>query len=168
MSYIPDITTLYKEKLFKGTKGSSNKQEINEYYEGFLNEKDAAVLVGYDFATQSIENAIYNLNNEDGFSYTNIDISKIDFEKIKMFFTTEYDPFEENDEEELSNLSNETKIAMLFYKQIWNYMQYDRNSMGVSMIDNMSDEEHKHNKKEYFDNNYRNIVERFKEKKNEK
>lgn len=160
MTYIPNVTEIFKENPYK----KDAKPELNDYYEGFLNEDGALVLAGYDCAYQDMGNAFLTLDDAEGFEYTNFDISKIDMKKLQKFLEvdSDYDPFYDGDADELSKLSNETKIAMLFFYHIYRNIVGSRNEFGVSLMESMDDDEYNNLKKAYFEDGYRNTIERRK------
>lgn len=162
MSNIPVIRNLHRGELFSHR--SSDKERLNAYFEGYLNESDANVLLGFDFAMEAVGNAIaYDLAEED-FSNLSLDYSKVDFEKVRRFVEDDgYDPFESADDEELSLLSTETKVLMVLYRVIIHRIEDARNSQGVSMIESMGDEEHEKNVKEFQNGTYKNILVRMSE-----
>lgn len=159
MSNLPIIESIYATSPYERP---GSKKHINSYYEGFLNQDDAAWIAGMDDAGASIDNAFCTLEDAEGFEYTNFDISKIDSEKLQQYMETDYDPFEEYDADELSALSNETKIAMLFYKHIREILWENRNDAGIGFIENMDDSDLQYNKEEFFkdfEESYENFLE---------
>lgn len=159
MSYLPIIESIYVTSPYERP---GSKKRINSYYEGFLNYDDAAWIAGMDDAGAAIDNAFYTLEDAEGFEFTNFDISKIDGEKLQAYMETDYNPFEEYDADELSALSNETKIAMLFYKHIREILWENRNDAGIGFIENMDDSDLQYNKEEFFkdfEESYENFLE---------
>lgn len=165
MSNIPSISNILKQSMQRVSLGDNRCKFVpcnvfNSYYEGFLNNEDANLLLGMKFAIDDCSDAFGTLEDAKGFEFTNFDISKVDNAKLDAFINGTYDPFEnEEDKDDLSLLSNETKIIMIIYRHIIEMMADSRNDVGVSMIDDMNDEEHEKNIKNFFEKKDLNVLE---------
>lgn len=166
MSYFPDIESLYLTTFGSPKKGETEERPVNNYYEGFLNEEDAHLLCGYDDAMEELSESFKcikeGLDDFGGIENTNFDLSKIDESKINEFLTTEYDPFYDDDEEEIAKLSNETKVVMIIAGYLCQRLSSDRNMIGISLTESMPEEDLEQNKVNYFKNKNLNILERIK------
>lgn len=56
--YLPNVREKVITPLFVGTKGDNGPRE-NAYYEGYMDERGRAELIGYDWAVECLENALY-------------------------------------------------------------------------------------------------------------
>lgn len=159
MSYLPMITSIFETSPYERP---GSKKRINNYYEGFLDLESASYIGGIDDGIATVSDAFLNLEDAEGFEYTNFDISKIDWEKLQDYVMSDYDPFENYDADELSKLSNETKVAMLFYCHIMEVLYNERNEAGISFTEQMDDADLEGNKEEFFSGDYLNFIEFFK------
>ena len=96
----------------------------NPYWEGNLNEKNETITKGYDIAVKQVDNAIDNLEC--------IDTSELNTDQIYYL------------KKVVEDGSTRQKLREYFLE----YLEIQRNSMVVAMIENQPDEEESINVKE--------------------
>lgn len=139
MSYIPNVREKYIESLYKNTKGSSKEPELNPYWEKLLDKDRETFLDGYDESIDTLDNCFINLDvYEDLFKDANINIKNIDYSII----TNIEKNYDEYTEEEINNMSLETKMIFLIRSMIFDYLERNRDEIVVSLIDDMNDDEY--------------------------
>ena len=134
MSYIPDIRDKY-EPDFTGNKTDAEKQE-NAYYQGYLNEKDAEYLAGFDYAVEdTLESFCCNLD-----IYAD-ELEACGFD-LEAFNATFNDFIEKEYSDEPMNEDTPTQIALTLFRAFQHYAEMERDEMGTSLIENMSESEY--------------------------
>lgn len=136
MTFIPDTRRLVNTMF--------NKGKPNGYYEGYLNDKDASYVAGFDWVVD------YCLKNY--FSDTQDLLDDIT-ENLSM--ATDNDKLCDL----ITNLSDNDKniLALAIKNAILDRIEIERDELITSMIDSMSDEEYESFKKK-FEEGHRNDV----------
>ena len=135
MTFIPDVRCIHKYKVRKDT-----PDELNPYYEGLVSGKDEDYLQGYDTGVDELINILENFSDspdvdnleEIGFDINNVDDAILGGDK-------NYDEFSE---EELEEMSTETKMILIIGQALLNAMERNRNMLVTSLIDQMDNEEY--------------------------
>ena len=110
----------------------------NPYYEKFLNEMDKEFINGYDWLMEEeFPCFISSIEENDLFNVDKIDLAVVESDK----------DYDEYSEDELSWMTNETKIALFLRDEFTSYIEAKRDYLITSMIDAMDDEEYKENYK---------------------
>lgn len=152
MSYIPCI----REKYEVNTYGKiENNEKINAYWQGFLNDQGIETLNTYDFTADIVENFFENLEvyqdvfvdiveryknatgkqaivnvSEDGAGVTDVVNAE--------FFNKEGDL----SDEEIGSTPLSVLLARTMYECMMHWLDMHRDELGVSMLENMNDEEY--------------------------
>lgn len=138
MSYIPDTRRTYS-KLYGKTKE-------NSYYEGYLNDKDAEYVAGFDWVTDLVlRNLFHEGNAEDVYDILVENVENISKnEKLIV---------------DLKTLPNDDRkdIVKAIKFLVLDHIEMDRDELITSMIDNMDDDEFA-KLKEAYNNGRRNSV----------
>lgn len=148
MSYIPNIRKKYKV----GFSGEEDRSEINPYWHGFLNDKDYDAMLTYDFAANTVENFFENLDiYQEVFSDIIKRYAEVHGESTE---TAIYDESEQDvvntpvfnkpgelSDEDIKSVSLQALLARTMYECMMEWLDMQRNELGVSMIDEMSEEE---------------------------
>lgn len=123
--------------LFEEDKNGNKK--VNDYYDGFLAERDKAWCEGYDGVLREAKNFLYNLESyADDFAEIGLDVTKVDVDKILDDKEHECNP--------------ETAIVGMIYECLTKYLENCRNEYVVAMLDGMNDEEYEAKRKEVLRN----------------
>lgn len=157
------------EELYETDK--EGKKELNKYFEGFLPEEAAQRLVGYELAIESLkENYAYYIYKHDPeiFSFTSLDMQKLDLNKLHDYIYTEYDPMYNGDTEEIAKLNDETRTAMIFYRQALISIYAEKNMHGMTSTNQTDPHVIAENAQAYLQGTYKNAIIRYKEAKNKK
>lgn len=150
MSYIPNIRKKYDEGRF-GTK--KDGMEVNAYWQGFLNDRGIEALRDYDMAMDAVENFFENLD------IYNEDINDAIREYVEATGMSAAIAFTEkplNDvvnvgvlnketdmtEEDYFTVSLRTILMRSVYECMMHWMDMHRDEFGVSLIDNMPEDEY--------------------------
>lgn len=164
MSYIPDIRNPKIETLYKNTEGAKDIDgKENPYFQGYLDDKSAEFLAGYDWAIEKIfDSFFYNLDiyadelDEVGFD----DVRIKNFDKFYVdFLEKEYT----DSPIEIDSIKD-SKIALILaiYRAFKDYAEGERDELGVSMIESMSEADYKASRERY-KAGYKNAVLRLQE-----
>lgn len=143
MSYIPPIRERQIESVYAGTKGSNGLKE-NGYWQGFLNDDDTRFLQGYDWASeQTLRNFFYNLDTyaDDlarAFGIDEIDLGSDD--AIAVIFNDK--DMDDYSDEEWNAIPVHTRVMAVIKACLEHWMEMDRDELGTSMIDSMSETEY--------------------------
>ena len=131
--------------------------EENAYYQGYLKEEDANYIAGYDACVNEFENYLYNLDIlEDAEILGELRRENWD-ELYSQFLDTE------NTDNEMDIQMVKSPICRLLLtlaRGFFEYAEGERNMMGVSILDNMSEEEYDKQVKKC-KNGYKNILMRL-------
>ena len=132
MSYIPDCRERFKPVY--GPK--SNKDEINGYWEGYLNENDKEYINGWDIVADDVTASFF----------ANI----TDFECLNEIFVSSeiesigrYACIHRLDSEMPKDAPREVRFLRKLHEELVDWIESERDEMIVSMIDNMEVEEYK-------------------------
>ena len=154
MSYIPDIRSRKRRKMYNTMTGKDAGTDQNSYWQGYLNKDDAMFLGAYDTAMSVVSDYFNNLEiDEDKFQELDIDITTVDQEIIAS-----NKKYSEYSDEECSDMSKETKMFLLLKENMFRFLESERNNIGVSMIDQMSDVEYEAIKSKADTGEYKNIL----------
>lgn len=136
MSYIPDIRDKY-EPDFRCNKTDAEKQE-NAYYQGYLNEKDAEYLAGFDYAVEdTLESFCYNL---DIYEDDILESCEIDFDAFRDAFSTFIEREYTDDELDLDTIDDkQIRLILALFRAFQHYAEMERDEMGTSLIENMEE-----------------------------
>ena len=123
MSYIPNVREKFKTPLFKNTQGAAvSEKEPNYYWQGYLDEKGAQFLAGFDWAILMVIRNFFD--NIDMFEDGKHDISADDINlSICEFFEKHRDKLEG------------------FRQCLEEWAEMGRNELAVSLIEGMNDKE---------------------------
>ena len=160
MSYIPDIRDKY-EPDFKGNTPESERQE-NAYYQGYLNDKDAEYIAGYDYAVDDVfESFFYNID----IYADDIEECDVDFEAFEHYFS-EFIAREYTDEPLDLDEVGDTHIRLMLtmFRSFQHYAEMERDEMGTGLIENMEESEYDECRKNC-KNGYKNVLLRVQEAK---
>lgn len=138
MSYIPDTRRTYS-KLYGKTKE-------NSYYEGYLNDKDAEYVAGFDWVTDLVlRNFFHEDNAEDAYDVLIENVENISKNEHLIKY--------------LEALSSDDKkdIIKAIKFLVLDHIEMDRDELITSMIDSMDDDEFA-KLKEAYNNGRRNSV----------
>ena len=136
MSY----TTSVREK--ERTDFLGNKEGRNAYYEGYLNDDDSALAIGYDLAIEDMMTAFYNLMaDEEDFSAAGFNVNDIQ-EEVLSDDEDNDKALDEYTVEERMKMTKETKLVIAFRNFLSSYMELDRNELISSMIEGMDRDEY--------------------------
>lgn len=154
---LPDIRNKVVEPLYANTKGGKEEDKENAYYQGYLNDRDAEFITGYDwFVEQLLSSFIYSmadrLNDED--LLTNKQYRELT--EIIPLFVESFKNDQDFDFDENIN-DNTVRVILESITSIMIDAELERDELGVSFIDNMDDEEYDECKKKYEDG-YKNAV----------
>ncbi len=158
MSYIPNC----RPKFAKDAGSTPYRKaedipadEINPYYYGLLNGDNAEFLKGFDWNTANAVNKLFD--NLDvywrEFEHAGLNVDEIDFTVDGSIEcpnanlpdcgnSEESKWFSEYSEEELSKMSQSTKVMLLMKEILNDYIEKERDILVTSMIDDMEDDEH--------------------------
>lgn len=162
MSIIPDCRPKYKKDVAMPYKNpekeiAAKKNEINPYWYGLLKGSDESFLQGYDWnTTQALYNLFDNLEifadvlEDVGIDFDEIDESIVngssaECNNITMPFLDdkrEWKSYNEYSEEELTSMSQSTKIMLVMKSILAEYIESSRDSLVTSMIEDMTEEEY--------------------------
>lgn len=136
MSYIMNV----REK--DRTDFSGNKEGRNAYYEGYLDDDDSALAIGYDLAIEDMMTAFYNLMaDEEDFSAAGFNVNDIQ-EEVLSDDEDNDKTLDEYTVEERMKMTKETKLVIAFRNFLSSYMELDRNELISSMIEGMDRDEY--------------------------
>lgn len=157
MSHIPDIRNPIDEPLYKNTQGSYEPKE-NAYYQGYLNDRDAEFLAGYDYCIETvIRNFFYNLD----LNMDEMEEGGYDYQRLHRFnehYSEYLKSIDEGKEFDLESISDSNiRLLISIIDSLFDYAECDRDEIGTSMIDNMSDDEYDEAVEKY-KAGYRNIL----------
>ena len=131
MSYIPEIRKRETRTPF------SKEFSKNLYWQGYLNDQGVDVLSGYDMATDATENFFENIDvYADEFNQFGFDVEYIDTDTVM-----EDKELEAYSDDEIRNMSTETRFVACMKAVILHWIELERNQIGVSLIENMDTEE---------------------------
>ena len=157
MSFIPDCRPKYAKDVdhLYPSKEPIDEKEINGYWYGLLQGKDAEFIRGFDYNTvHAVNNLFDNLDvyatelAEAGIDVESIDLNVVDGAPMFQNETfveqdeREYKSFEEYTEEEKKQMTNATKLLLIFKDMLNDYIEMQRDELVTSMIDSMDDEVH--------------------------
>jgi len=150
MSHIPDMR---------------EKEEGSYYYQGYLDEQSANYLAGYDYAMEdTIDSFFYNLE----IYLDELEECGFDDQRLKAFekHYTEFRQLEgTNDPIDLNTIEDsQIKLVLTLIRGLIDYAEMERDEIGTSLIDSMSDEELKKTVDDY-NKGYKNLVLRLEEAK---
>lgn len=134
MSYIPNIREIIKKPLT-----SLGKEEENGYYQGYLDDQRAEFLAGYDYAVEEIfTNFFYNLD---------VYLDRLDecgFDDVRLDkFSKVFEDFQENEEFDIENVQDTSvRLLLTLIECFQDWAEMERDEVGVSLIESMSDEEY--------------------------
>ena len=165
MTYIPDIRDKYNTPICKNTKGASKEPEENGYWQGFLDDDDVVYMKGFDDATDiACDNVYENLeifeddlmeaidpeyyNKEDGPEFEDlIDLDVVGGNKC----------LDEYSDEEKEKMTPYTRLLLTLRKCVSQYVESERNELGVSMIESIPDNRYEAIKKAVKEGKRKNI-----------
>ena len=163
MSYIPDIRDPF-EPDFTGQKTDAEKEE-NAYYQGYLNEKDAEYIAGYDYAVEVMfESFFYNLDiytdeHEDcGFD----DQRLASFNRHFSDFIQKENTSEPLDLETIED--SHIRLLLSMYRSFHHYAEMERDEIGTGLIEGMEEADYD-DCREKCKQGYKNILLRIQEAK---
>ena len=122
MSYIPNVREKFKTPLFKNTQGAAAEKEINYYWQGYLDDRSAQFLAGFDWAILMVVRNFFD--NMDMFEDGENDISADDVN----LSLCEY--FEKHPDKRIN-----------FRTCLEGWAEMERNELAVSLIEGMDDKE---------------------------
>lgn len=131
MTYIPDCRERFKP-IFNA---KCNENEINDYWDGYLNEKDKEYIKGWDIVTKDIIPSF--LANISDFECMNEVFVKSEIEEAGK-----YDCIFELDTDISENAPKAVRFLRKLHEELVEWIEGERDEMIVSMIDNMDEEEY--------------------------
>ena len=158
MSYTPNTKEQYRDPLLAGKKENGEPVE-NAYYHGYLNDKDASEIFGYDYASDTFDVLFHNLDiYDDVFEELGIDINK-DAPDLKAIY--EKRMLSEYSEDELCQMSQTTKICKAFHDIVLHWLNMERDEIVTGMIDSMDEDEYDEIKNKVDNEGYENCVVKY-------
>lgn len=154
MTFIPDVRNKKKITPF----GKTDME--NGYWHGYLDNKDLEFMTGYDYCAEMVVSNFFNnlgvfstdikdalslFNLSEGNNEDEEDISEIEefFENIdnKVLLTTKsLDEFSDN---EIAVMDKYTRLFKTIKDCLLNWIELERDELGVSMIEGMDEKEYK-------------------------
>ena len=145
MSIIPNIRDKFVKPLFENTKVGKEmleNPEPNAYYQGNLDEESASYIAGYDHVVEEVlpnffQNLIMYL---DQFEECGFDDQRVSALNNHL---TEFLALEKTDTPlDLDTISDsQIRLVLTIIRTFWSYAEMERNDIGTSFIESMSDEE---------------------------
>ena len=147
MSYIPSIRNIKHE-------GPFGKGEENGYFQGYLDDDSSTYLAGYDWCIeQVIKNLFFNLD----IYQDELDECGVDEEKLEEFNQC-YVNYLESDSFDLDSIKDsKVRLMLTLVKALEDYVESERDELGVSMIESLTQEEYEECK-ELYKAGYKNRV----------
>lgn len=152
MSYIPCIRDKYEVNAYSK---KENDEKINAYWQGFLNDQGVETLSTYDFTADIVENFFENLEvYQDVFAdiverYKNatgkqaIVNASEDGENVTDVVNAEvFNREGDLSDAEIGAIPLSTLLARTMYECMMHWLDMHRDELGVSILDNMNDEEY--------------------------
>lgn len=138
MSSIPDIRSKF-EIDFQGNETS----EENSYYQGYLNEKDAEYLAGFDYAVEdTLESFCYNLDiYSDALENCGFDEDKFTkfYNDFSLFIEQEYT---DNPLDIESIEDEQIRLILTLFRAFQHYSEMKRDEIGSSLIEGMEESDY--------------------------
>lgn len=140
MSQIPNVRSKYKETPYTS---STDKKELNPYWEQYLGDSEKNYVAGYDLcAEEAVGNFFSNIANfKEDLQDAGLNVNDIEDE---ILYADENVP-----EDKLKKASPATRILYAIREALQISLEMDRDEMVTSLFDNMSDEEYQANVAHY-------------------
>ncbi len=165
MSYIPNIREKFEKNIITGeTKNDENGYPIaNAYWEGYLKEDDAREIYGIDTAISEIDNLLaYNAEHFDDYAeILGIEEGMLTEKECEFVFEDNTDVLSLS-EKDMNNYSKKALFMKALKQAIIDWFEIVRDETGVSMIDNMDEDEYEARVKEVDKDGDQNILLRCK------
>ena len=150
---IPDIRSKTSISLY------DTEEKENAYYQGYLTEKDATFLAGYDVCAQQFENFISSLE----FTSDTELSGELAREKWDEIYKEFLDRENTDDLMDIQSVRSPICRAILtLARELFLYTESERDSIGVSMIESMEDKDYEL-QVEKCKSGYKNILLRIEE-----
>ncbi len=137
--YIRDARNKYDQNPYK-----PDSKEPNPYYEGYLDDRDAEFIKGYDWCIEEEVTGFF-----DGIDIYDSDIDPEDFDVDKLDYN--FIDAEDVSDEEIKNASRESRILRWMKDSILMHIECSRDEIITSMLDNMDEEEYEKNYKAFWE-----------------
>ena len=155
MGMYPNVRNKTLRPLFNNTAGSDKQERENAYWEGYLNNDDAYMTHGYDYATEVVDTFFHNLDVfEEEFEL--LDLERYDLPDEHIVFGEK--ALSEYSEEELARMSETTKIMTLMRTSILKWLEIERDELVVGLIEQCPDDEYNDIKERADKGEYENVV----------